>query len=78
MFNCLNKQKSLKNFLQGKNVSGNFVTKLPYYFQVWRENPQEKEILLTQELEGNKEGGRIEDDIHGEEDNCGTKQDPGS
>ena len=26
--------KSLKNFLQGKNVSGNFITKLPYYFQV--------------------------------------------
>ena len=26
--------KSLKNFLQGQNVSGNFVTKLPYYFQV--------------------------------------------
>ena len=29
--------KSLKNFLQGQNVSGNFVTKLPYYFQVCQE-----------------------------------------
>ena len=40
--------KSLKNFLQGQNVSGNFVTKLPYYFQVC---PQHftipEELLLT-------------------------------
>ena len=26
--------KSLQNFLQGQHVSGNFVTKLPHYFQV--------------------------------------------
>ena len=26
--------KSLNNFLHGQNVSDNFVTKLPYYFQV--------------------------------------------
>ena len=31
--------KSVKNFLQGHNVSGNFVTKLPYYFQVWSVRP---------------------------------------
>ena len=27
--------KSLKNFLQGQNVSGNFVPKLHYYVQAW-------------------------------------------
>ena len=27
--------KNIKNFLQGQNVSGNFVTKLHYYFQAW-------------------------------------------
>ena len=47
MFNCLNKQKSLKNFLQGKNVSGNFVTKLPYYFQVCLILSQDVQLMLT-------------------------------
>ena len=27
--------RSNKKFLQGQNVSGNFITKLRYYLQVW-------------------------------------------